>query len=198
MDATYMPENAYDVFISYRQSEAGAEARLIRAALAEYGLRVFLDVTDLSRGHFDEALLQYIAATPSFIVILSPNALDPCVEKKEDWMRREIACAILTQRIIIPVILPEFKFPTRLSDDIKDVSRHQGVKYSHHFFEGVIDKILQLVGAPTIKKLPSAIERQERALDAALPHYVPVRRATELVAMIRTAESQGLKAILQV
>jgi hypothetical protein len=47
-----MIESAYDVFISYRRDKGGAEARLIRAALAERGLRVFLDVTDLSKRHF--------------------------------------------------------------------------------------------------------------------------------------------------
>ena len=141
-----MPENTYDVFISYRQAEGGAGARLIRSALAEHKLRVFLDVTDLGKGHFDEALLQCIADTPNFIVVLSRSALDQCIENKDDWMRREVAHAILTRRTIVPVMFPEFKFPTQLPDDIRDLPRHQGVKYSHDFFEAVIDKILRLVG----------------------------------------------------
>lgn len=193
-----MTENAYDVFISYRRDKGGAEARLIRAALAERGLRVFLDVTDLSKGHFDEALLRYIAATPSFIVILSPDALGPRIQKQEDWMRREIAHAILTGRNIVPVIFPEFEFPAQLPDDIEDLPRHQGVKYSHDFFEAVIDKILRLIGVQTVEKRPHAIERQDRALDAALPQRVPVGRATEFVAMIRRTDSRGLKAIIEI
>jgi hypothetical protein len=193
-----MIESAYDVFISYRRDKGGAEARLIRAALAERGLRVFLDVTDLSKGHFDEALLRYVAATPSFIVILSPDALDPRIQKQEDWMRREVAHAILTGRNIVPVMFPEFEFPAQLPDDIKDLPRHQGVKYSHDFFEAVIDKILRLIGAQPVEQQPRAIERQDRALDAALPQRIPVGRATEFVAMIRRTESKGLKAILQI
>jgi hypothetical protein len=106
-----MIESAYDVFISYGRDKGGAEARLIRAALAERGLRVFLDVTDLSKGHFDEALLRYIAATPSFILILSPDALDPRIQKQEDWMRREVAHAILTGRNIVPVMFLSLNSP---------------------------------------------------------------------------------------
>lgn len=193
-----MSESAYDVFISYRRDKGGAEARLIRAALAERGLRVFLDVTDLSKGHFDEALLRYIAATPSFIVILSPDALDPRIQKQEDWMRREVAHAILTGRNIVPVMFPDFEFPAQLPDDIKDLPRHQGVKYSHDFFEAVIDKILRLSGVQTVEQRPRAIERQERALDAALPQRIPVGRATEFVAMIRRTDSRGLKAIVEI
>lgn len=193
-----MIESAYDVFISYRRDKGGAEARLIRAALAERGLRVFLDVTDLSRGHFDEALLRCIAATPSFIVILSPDALDPRIQKQEDWMRREVAHAILTGRNIVPVMFPEFGLPAQLPDDIKDLPRHQGVKYSHDFFEAVIDKILRLIGVQTVEKRSRAIVRQERALDAALPQRIPVGRATEFVAMIRRTDSRGLKAIVEI
>lgn len=193
-----MAENAYDVFISYRQRKGGAEARLIRGALAERGLRAFLDVTDLEKGYFDETLLQCIADTPNFIAILTPSALDRCMENKEDWMRREIAHAILTRRTIVPVMFPEFKFPKQLPDDIRDLARHQGVKYSHDFFEAVIDKILWLVEAPAAEKRTTAIEQQERTLDAALPKRVPVGRATELVAMIRRPDSQGLKAILEI
>jgi TIR domain len=193
-----MIDSAYDVFISYRRDKGGAEARLIRAALAEHGLRVFLDVTDLSKGHFDEALLRYIAATPSFIVILSPDALDPRIQKQEDWMRREVAHAILTGRNIVPVLFPQFEFPAQLPEDIKDLPRHQGVKYSHDFFEAVIDKILRLIGVQPVEKRPGAIERQDRALDAALPQRIPVGRATEFVAMIRRTESKGLKAILEI
>lgn len=193
-----MTENAYDVFISYRRDKGGAEARLIRAALAERGLRVFLDVTDLSKGHFDEALLRYVAATPSFIVILSPDALDPRIQKQEDWMRREVAHAIRTERNIVPVMFPGFEFPAELPDDIKDLPRHQGVKYSHDFFEAVIDKILRLIGVQPVERQPRAMERQERALDAALPQRVPVGRATEFVAMIRRTESRGLKAIIEI
>jgi TIR domain-containing protein len=45
---------------------------------------------------------------------------------------------------------------------------------------------------------PPATEVQERALDAAIPSSVPVGKSCELLTLIRTAGSRGLKAILRV
>jgi TIR domain len=140
----------YDVFISYRRANGAAEARLIRSALADHGLRVFLDVTDLSQGHYDDALLRYVALAHSFVVVLSPNSLDGCFEEG-DWLRVEIGHAIATQRNIIPVMLPGFQFPARLPEDIATLPRYQGVQYSHVFFEAVIGKLLQM-GVPVRQK----------------------------------------------
>lgn len=113
-----MTEPSYDVFISYRRESGSAEARLIRTELLQRGLRVFLDVTDLRRGFFDGALLHHISEAPSFVLILSPRALDLC-SHEDDWLRQEIVQAINTERNIIPVILPGFTFPPSLDTAIK-------------------------------------------------------------------------------
>src|ERR1700693_2284923 len=104
-----MPGAVYDVFISYRRESGSAEARLIRGELQQRGLRGFLDVDDLRRGYFDEALLRCIAEAKNYIVILSPDSLDRCTDP-DDWMRREITQAIKTERNIIPIFLPRFAF----------------------------------------------------------------------------------------
>jgi hypothetical protein len=144
--ARHAAGDSYDVFISYRRKEGSAQARLLREALSKHGLRVFLDVTDLQRGHFDDSLLQQIAKIPNFLVVLAPNSLDPC-SAEGDWLRHEIAHAIATRRNIVPVMLPPFEFPATLPSDIADRARHQGVEYSHVFFEATVDKILGLVNA---------------------------------------------------
>jgi hypothetical protein len=56
-------------------------ARLIANALKEHRLRTFLDVDELGAGHFDEALLETITNTPSFVVLLTPQALDRAEEQ---------------------------------------------------------------------------------------------------------------------
>jgi len=145
-----MPEFArksgYDVFISYRREGAGAQARLIQTDLQGRKFHAFLDVTDLDRGEFDETLLHRIAETPNFIVVLSPNALDRCVDKN-DWLRREIACALRTNRNVIPVLMPNFMFPLDLPDEIRDLPRHNGVDYSHVYFDGMLQRIITMMGA---------------------------------------------------
>jgi hypothetical protein len=150
-----------DVFISYKRKTAAAQARLIRTHLLQHGLRVFMDVTDLGSGFFDESLLNRIAETRNFILILAPHALDHCMNER-DWLRREVRQAITLRRNIIPVGLRGFQFPKELPEDIRDLPRDQGVEYSHEFFEAMMEKIVDLLqtDAPikreiTNEKLPS-------------------------------------------
>lgn len=135
----------YDVFLSYRREGGAAEARLIRSALEQHGVRGFLDVTNLGSGHFDESLLKVISETPNFVVLLSPSALERCSDEK-DWLRLEIKTAISAKRNIVPIILPGFAFPEKLASEIAELARYQGVEYSHTFFDATIHRLLQLVG----------------------------------------------------
>lgn len=137
-------KSGFDVFISYRREGAGAEALLIKAKLEGDKFRVFVDVTNLDKGIFDVALLKRIEETRNFLVLLSPNALDPCVDPG-DWLRREIACAIRSKRNIIPILLPNFKFPAELPEDIQELPRHSGVVYSNVYFESTAKRIEEMM-----------------------------------------------------
>ena len=153
-----MTDASYDVFISYRRESGSAEARLIRNELMTRGLRVFMDVTELKKGYFDDALLHYISATPNFLLILSPHALDHC-DQAEDWLRQEIVQAISTGRNVIPVLLKGFTFPSSIDPSIKTLPRHQGVEYSHTFFEAMVDRIVQSVEADRAERQRSTQTR---------------------------------------
>jgi hypothetical protein len=135
----------YDVFISYRRDGGATEARLIQAKLLQQNLRVFLDVDSLRPGHFDEALLKYIAEAPNFVVILSPDCLDRCIQEERDWLRQEIAQAVKTTKNIVPIIMPGFRFPPpeELPEDIRALVRHHGVSFSHEFFGAMIETVIK-------------------------------------------------------
>lgn len=132
---------SYDVFISYRREGGAAEARLIQSALQSRKVRAFLDVTELGRGYFDDALLHSIEQTPNFVVILSPHALDRA-ESDEDWLRKEIAHALKSERNVVPLIMPGFQFPPKLPRDLKNLPRHQGMDYSHLYFDAMMQKLM--------------------------------------------------------
>jgi tetratricopeptide (TPR) repeat protein len=151
--ATHKP--SYDFFISYRRSGPPALARLIKANLESHGFKAFLDVTNLDKGYFDEKILKTVADTSNFIVILSANSLDRCVEKK-DWLRLEIERAIATNRNIIPVLMPDFVWPPELPEGIRTLQRHQGVPYDHVFFDSVVQRIekMRLPVAKSLWKRP--------------------------------------------
>jgi len=138
-----MAGQQFSVFVSYRRDD-GAVALFIASKLEAKGRGVFIDVSSLPAGPFDESLLRAIANAPDFVVVLSPNALDRCVDD-QDWMRREISHAIKTSRNIIPVFMPGFKFPQMIPPEIEKLMSYQGVPYSHAHAESTINKIIQLL-----------------------------------------------------
>lgn len=97
-----MDEQQYDIFISYRRDGGSSFARTLQLALQNKGYSVFLDFDELKDGVFDKRIEQAIRQAKIFILILSPHALDRC-KNEDDWVRREIECAIASQCNIVPV-----------------------------------------------------------------------------------------------
>jgi hypothetical protein len=133
----------WDAFISYRRERGAEVARLVSAKLNQRSVQAFLDVDDLGPGHFPEKLLKCIESAPNFIVILSPDSLEPCTDER-DWLRLEIVQALKTGKNVIPIMLPGFKFPegSSLPVDLQPLTTQQAVQYSHEFFDATIDKLV--------------------------------------------------------
>src|SRR5450432_3151339 len=153
-------KSQYDIFISYRREGGDATALFLREKLMQRGLRVFLDIIDLHKGYFDDALLGCIAEAPNFLVILSVGSLDRCTHPS-DWLRAEIAHAIRTHRNIIPVLARGFTFPLELPEDIGTLPRHQGVEYSHMYHAAMVDSIMASVEEERAAAESATTENQE-------------------------------------
>ena len=99
----------YDVFVSYRRSEAFT-ANLVAEKLRSLGYSVFFDVETLRSGNFNTQLYDVIQHCKDFVLVLPPNALDRCVSE-EDWIRKEVCYAMECKKNIIPVLLRGFDWP---------------------------------------------------------------------------------------
>ncbi|MGH8550058.1 MAG: TIR domain-containing protein [Methylococcales bacterium] len=134
--------NRHLTFISYRREQGSEVARIVQTELARRGISCFLDVQDLRAEHFDNRLLKEIEQAPNFILILAPNSLNRC-DADDDWLRREIAHALKHRKHIIPLLLNNFQFPpaNQLPEEIRGVERHNGVTYSHEYFDATFDKL---------------------------------------------------------
>jgi hypothetical protein len=119
-------------------------ARAIVERLQQNAVRAFLDVDSLDQGKFDTRLLDTIADTPAFVVLLSEGSLDRCKDE-DDWLRREVRHALQTRRNIVPTLVPQFKMP-RVEDlprEIAELARYNGILYQHDLFDGVIARLLK-------------------------------------------------------
>jgi hypothetical protein len=86
---------------------------------------VFIDIERLRAGKFDESLLESVKQASSFIIVLTPNALDRCIgdDDRKDWVhkvRQEIKPRNLLPSTPCPQILQQiycfgFYFPIQLA-----------------------------------------------------------------------------------
>ncbi|KAJ8677136.1 hypothetical protein QAD02_012923, partial [Eretmocerus hayati] len=84
------PDKSLDVFVSYRRSNGSQLASLLKVHLQLRGFSVFIDVERLEAGKFDNNLLQSIRQAKHFLLVLTPRALERCVEDAEckDWVHK--------------------------------------------------------------------------------------------------------------
>ena len=140
------------VFISYRRDGGEAMAQLIHDRLVSAGVDVFYDIDDLnSSSPFDSMLFHKIEESNDIVLILPPQALDRC-RYENDWVRQEIRHAMLLKKNIIPVMMRGFEFPSDLPEDIKDVSRFNGVRMdSMEYLDAKIERIISFMSEETRK-----------------------------------------------
>ena len=110
-----------DIFICCCREDGRELARPLKSELVRRGYRVFLDFDEVKESVSDRRIIEAIDAAPIFMVILSPHALDRCVNV-DDWVRREIEYALAHERHFIPVD-PDRSFagfPPDFPDSLKE------------------------------------------------------------------------------
>lgn len=135
-----MRQNKYDIFISYRRT-AYDTANLVAEKLRNAGYSVFFDLDSLTSGKFNEQLLTVIFNCKDFILILSKGGLDKCSDP-EDWIRREVSCAIENKKNIVPIMLTGFEWPIELPKEIAELPNYQAIAPAGHtYFDLTVERM---------------------------------------------------------
>jgi TolB-like protein len=151
----------YEVFISYRRETGADVAGRIQEALMRRNRRAFLDTIDLKKGYYNKILLECIATTPNFVILLSHGALDRCLDE-DDVLRGEIIQAHRTGRNIIPILMPGFQAPdAELPHEVADILQLQALEYDHTYFHILIDRLITLIDETSLRY--SAGKREDGA-----------------------------------
>ena len=139
-----------NIFISYRRDTGIDIAARVRDFFTSKGFNVFYDIYSMKLGEFDKQIIQHINSSDYFILILSSNALDRCCSE-DDWVRMEIECALNNKIQIIPLILPQFKFPQNLPDSLEKIKVLHGIEYNAALFDLVMNKLFDFIGENNTK-----------------------------------------------
>ena len=132
------------VFISYRRTNI-PWALAIYQNLTAHGYDVFFDYDSIASGDFEQVILGNIRARAHFLVVLTPSALERCVNT-DDWLRREIETALDEKRNIVPIFLEGFDFGSPsiskyLTGKLETLKKYNGQNVPAGFFDEAMGKI---------------------------------------------------------
>jgi len=137
----------FDIFISYRRKGGYDTAKLIYDRLRMDGYSVSFDIDTLVNGNFDVELEQRVNDCKDFLLVLSPGIFDRFFVSNEDydpendWVRREIVCALKTNKNIVPLALEGFVFPKSLPPEVKEIKNKNAIDLYPKYFEAAYEKI---------------------------------------------------------
>lgn len=139
----------YDVFISYRRDGGYDTAKHLNDLLVRDGYKVSFDIDTLRNGDFDIQLLSRIEDCTDFILIVDAHCfdrtLDESFDRCKDWLRCELAHALMHNKNIIPIFLAGINsFPDNLPNDIAYVARRNGPVYDRYYFDAFYDKLKRM------------------------------------------------------
>ena len=147
----------YDIFISYRRDGGYEVAKHLFDRLSKEGYRVSFDIDTLRSGEFPTMLMDRIDQCKDFIIILNRTALDRCldpsVDRKNDWLRNELAHAIQTRKTIIPIMGAGFVFPENLPEDIAKLPSINSIPYHENDFDSMYQKVKKFLSSHPVQRI---------------------------------------------
>jgi len=134
----------HTVFLCYRRKPSLYIARAILLYLRQRGYDVFMDTESLDSGRFEQKILDAIVARQHFLVILTRGTLEGC-QNLEDWVRREIECAITSKRNIVPILVNDFDFDkhtrTRLPETLRALPEFNTLRLFDEYFNEAMERL---------------------------------------------------------
>ena len=192
---------AHDVFISHSAKDK-TTADAVCAMLESNGIRCWIAPRDVTPGReWGECIIEAIKECRIMVLVFTAHA------NESPQIRREVERAVNHGVAILPFRVEDVVPSTALEYFIGNVHWLDALTPPLEAHLKILSETVKILLArmpypppPPIPPpdLPHAVERKERALDAAIPRSVSVGTATQVVAMVREADSQGLKRVLQI
>jgi tetratricopeptide (TPR) repeat protein len=148
--------------------------------LTYHNYDAFFDYESIDSGDFEQVLIGNIRARAHFLVLLTPSALERCVNP-DDWLRREIETALDEKRNIVPLFLENFNFGSPsiakiLTGKLGQLKNYNGLNVHTDYFQEAMQRLCtRFLDVPldaVIHPVPSAVreivaEQKEAANKAA-------------------------------
>jgi len=132
------------VFLSYRRTNF-PWALSIFQNLTQHGFDVFFDFNGIASGDFEQVILGNITSCAHFLVLLTPSALERCLEPG-DWLRREVETALTNRRNIVPLMFEGFNFGSpgianQLTGSLSALKNYNGLEVPQAYFNEAMERL---------------------------------------------------------
>lgn len=143
----------------------------------------FLDVEKLSVGNFRENIHSEMQKSDIFLLILSKNALNRCVNLNDN-VRQEIEAALEEKLAIIPVMAEDFVWPEKMPEGLESIKDYNAIPYVQVYSEQFFERLYSFI---------EAVRAEERAKENAIRDAERAARNAERAAKAK----EKLKGIAQ-
>jgi TIR domain/Sel1 repeat len=209
---------AHDVFISHSVKDK-TTADAVCAMLESSGVRCWIAPRDVVPGReWGEWIVEAIKECRIMVLVFTSHA------NESPQIRREVERAVNHGVMILPLRIEDVIPATALEYFIGNVHWLDALTPPLETHLKSLARTVKILLARTTSPVPppppppihpvpeplhrkaetqkwkpaNAVERKERALDAAMSRTVPVGRATQVLVMVREADSQGLRRVLKI
>lgn len=165
------------IFISYRRDTGSTMARMIYDRLRlERHYECFLDVEKLNVGNFRENIAAEMDKCRIFLLILSRNALNRCVNPNDN-VRQEIEAAMERNLEIIPVTDSDFSWPEPMPEGLETVKDMNAIPYVQVYSDQFFERLYSFI---------ENIRAEDRAQEAAVRDAERAAKAAEISEKTKT------------
>ena len=205
-----MDKTRYDVFISYSHKDyvdeqknviPGNEISKIKESLTGAGITFWMDEKGIVPGEdFAAKILKHIKACKVFLFLSSVSA------NQSEWTRKEIACALMLKKHVIPVLLDESPFDDAVMMRIVDLDR---IDYYENPQEGISklissintylerDKADEARRMADEKRRQEELERQRRQQEEEKKRQEQAEQIETEIAALEAQRTERKKVVLQ-
>lgn len=139
------------IFISYRRSDTSWAARALFERLRQdFPGRVFIDVESIALGHdFATVIDEHLATCEAMLALIGATWLTELNDRRDhpdsDFVRVELSRALQRGIAVVPVLLDGARMPRpgELPDDLRAVTRRNGLPVSIDTFDSQIDRLVR-------------------------------------------------------
>lgn len=129
------------LFVSYRRKSWAFTHRLAEDLQRQIVADVFIDVESVDEADSEASILRHLRESDAVLLVVSEHTFDPArIQRKDDWVRREIAEALALNK---PIVLAGVDgrvppSPAGLPEDIRRIAKMQSIAFYPEYWSAAV------------------------------------------------------------